>query len=293
MTVYEADRVRVYVRSLVPDQPIKDAVELALRGEGYATERQAEESGRRWVHAFQLGMLAEFMATDFDERGGPQGGFHPLMLDAMSSQFPGHRMYADEPGLLVIPAEPAPMFSRVRAEGTAVKNAAGIVHQTRLVHAANTILDARSLLACEMYSGSQFMPGEDSRFLMLMIAVEALIEPDLRPRNELRAIDGVLNHFESRELDSLRQTIEGLRTESIGSAGRRLAATLGDRQYDGRPAKRFFTDNYRARSALVHGNLDRPSIGTIRSLLGPLEHFVRDLVFLRNGLPLPEPLPPN
>ena len=83
---------------------------------------------------------------------------------------------------------------------------------------------------------------------------------------------------------SLSQTIAGLKKESINSAGKRLVATLGDRKYAGKSPKRFFRDCYDARSNLVHGNLGRPSVETIQGLLGPLEHFVRDLVLERNGL---------
>lgn len=284
----ETGGVRVFLRSLTAGQLVNDANELAMRGEGYATEAQAAAEGKRWVGALVLGMISEFVGTDFGERS-PTGWMSPAGLELVSAANPGVRAYNDIAGLQVLSQSPQPVFSRVQATAIAGKNGDAIAAHVREAFSQHAEPDERSLLACEMYAASHFMPSEDSRFLMLMIAVEALIEAGTRSAAQVEAIDGLVEHLASLSLSeeerrSLTQTIAGLKTESINSAGKRLAATLGDRKYAGKSPKRFFRDCYDARSDLVHGNLGRPGAETIRGLVGPLEHFVRDLVLERNGL---------
>lgn len=289
LVLEEDGGTRVYLRSIVPDQPVDQAVELALRGEGYSSETVAAEEGARWVDALQLGMIAEFMAVDFDERRGPRGALGQASLDQINGVNPDVRLDSDRPGLVVAPEHPAPLFIRVRGEGIAGKNAEAIATKVKLAYRRNQRADDRSLLACEMYAASHAMPLEDPRFLMLMVAVEALIERGARGAAQLEAIDALVASLDEvgmpkDEETSFRQTLLSLRTESISRAGQRLARSLDGRQYGGLPPVSFFKRCYDYRSALVHGHVRRPAMEEIRALLSPLEHFVRDLVLLRNGL---------
>lgn len=284
----ETDGVRVFLRSLTAGQLVNDANELAMRGEGYSTEAQAAAEGKRWIGALILGMISELVGTEFGVRS-PTGWWSPAGLDMISAAHPGVRAYNDLAGLQVLPQSPPPVFSRVQATAIGGKNGDIIAAHVREAFSQHAEPDERSLLACEMYAASHFMPYQDLRFLMLMIAVEALIEAGTRSAAQVAAIDGLIEHLASLSLSeeerrSLTQTIAQLKTESINSAGKRLVATLGDRKYADKSPKRFFQDCYKARSDLVHGNLGRPAAETIRGLVGPLEHFVRDLVLKRNGL---------
>lgn len=288
LVLNETGGVRVFLRSLTAGQLVSDAEELALRGEGYATDAQAVTEGNRWIGALILGMISEFVGIDFGNRS-PAGWFSPAGLELFSASNPDLRPYNDIAGLLVAPQSPEPVFIRVQASAIAGKNGDAIAAHIREAFSQQVGPDERSLLACEMYAASHLMPSEDSRFLMLMIAVEALIEAGTRPPAQVQAIDALAGHVAALELSeeergSLRQTLAGLKTESINSAGKRLAATLGDGKYGGKPPKPFFVDCYGVRSSLVHGNLGRANAETIRGLIGPLEHLVRDLVLKRNGL---------
>jgi hypothetical protein len=286
----ETDGVRVFLRSLTPGQLVSDADEMAMRGEGYATEAQAAAEGKRWVDALVLGMISDLVGIEFGERS-QTGGYSPAGLELISAANPGLRPYNDIAGLQVVSESPPPVFARVQATAIGAKNGDAIAAQVREAFSQHAEPDERSLLACEMYAASHFMPSEDSRFLMLMIAVEALIEAGTRSAAQVEAIDGLVEHLASLSLSeeerrSLTQTIAGLKTESINFAGKRLAATLGDRKYANKSPKRFFRDCYDARSDLVHGNLGRPGTETIRGLVGPLAHFVRDLILERTGFQL-------
>lgn len=280
--------VRVCLKSLTPGQLVKDAEELALRGEGYSSEAQAADDGKRWVGALVLGTISEFVGIDFGQRD-PMGWLSPTGLELASAMTPGARAYNDDPGLMVVPQSPPPVFHRNQATAIAGKNGAALAGNVRHAFIQRAEPDAQSLLACEMYGASQLMPSGDSRFLMLMIAVEAMIEAGNRSTAQVQAIDQLIERLDSLPFGEddrrvLKQTIGGLKRESINSAGKRLAASLGDRTYAGKSPKAFFADCYTARSNLVHGNLGRPDSATIRELTGHLERFVRDLVLMHNGL---------
>jgi len=289
LVLNETGGVRVFLKSLTQGQLVNEAHELTMHGEGYATENEAAAEGERWVGALALGTISEFVGIEFGKRS-PTGWMSPSILELASAANPEECVYYhDAAGLQVLSQRPHPIFIRVQAAGIAGKNGEAIAAQVREAFSQHAGPDERSLLACEMYAASRFMPSQDSRFLMLMIAVEALIEAGTRPAAQVEAINEVRKHLDSislsdEEKQSLSQTIAGLKKESINSAGKRLVATLGDRKYAGKSPKRFFRDCYDARSNLVHGNLGRPSVETIQGLLGPLEHFVRDLVLERNGL---------
>lgn len=152
-------------------------------------------------------------------------------------------------------------------------------------YAADKRLDENGLLAFEMYSASADMPDQnpDARFLMLMIAVESLIEQGRKPTAQVDALASLNEHLKTLGLgkadsEVLRQALKSLEDESIGAAGRRLADSLGVRVYGGLTPRKFFTKCYEARSNLVHGRTDRPSIEEVGALIGPLPSFVRDLI---------------
>lgn len=288
LVLSETGGVRVFLKSVDADQLVNDAAELVMRGQGYATESHAAIEGKRWVDALVIGTITEFIGAEFGERS-PTGWLSPAGLELFSAAYPGSRVYNDSPGLHILPQSPQPIFSRIEANAIAGKNGDAIAAHVREAFNRSAELDEPSLLACEMYAASQFMPSDDSRFLMLMIAVEALIEANNGPTVQLEAIDELIKHLDGLSLSdderrSLTQTIAGLKRESINSAGKRLSGTLDGRTYAGKSPKRFFRDCYELRSALVHGNLGRPRPETIQQLIGPLGHFVRDLVLNRNDL---------
>jgi hypothetical protein len=75
-------------------------------------------------------------------------------------------------------------------------------------------------------------------------------------------------------------TLEWLKEESIGQAGRRLAAQLGERRYmDGNETPvQFFTRCYTLSSNLVHGHVPRPAESDVGSRAASLEVFVGHLI---------------
>lgn len=291
LVLHDSLGVKVYLKPLVAGQLVEDAEELVMLGNGYPTEEMARTEGERWVEALSVGMVAHLVAADFEERRGSGGGLYQFGLDAATAQIAGVKVYNDSRGLIVVPEDPVPAFASVGGKAFGGTNGELIAQIVRRAYTEGVRPDERTLLACEMFSASHFMPFQDSQFLMLMVAVEALIERGPRPADQLGAIDDLVTHVARLSLsadaaNSLRQTLANLRTESINVAGKRLARSLGERRYMDRLPAGFFLECYEVRSALVHGNLDRPGIELVRGFIGPLQHFVRDLVLVRSGLNL-------
>lgn len=138
-------------------------------------------------------------------------------------------------------------------------------------------------IAYDLSSASFFARDPDARFVLLMMACEALLEP--KPRNELvrRCVDDLISLTQTAGLpandtQSIIGSLRWLYTESIGQAGRRLASGLIPREYMGKHPVHFFTECYALRSALVHGHAERPKAGEVGSHAASLEVFLQDLL---------------
>ena len=137
--------------------------------------------------------------------------------------------------------------------------------------------------AFDLYSASFSENSADARFLLLMMAAEVLIDQEERPEDarahvarliaETRASD-----LPSNQVDSFVGFPEWLRVESVGHAGRRLASSLGKREYMDETPTRFFMRCYEMRSQLIHGHYPRPDFGEVGTRAANLEGFVGDLL---------------
>jgi hypothetical protein len=150
---------------------------------------------------------------------------------------------------------------------------------------SDVVLSARERNALEAFNASFFYPGADPRFLLLMTAIEALLDP--RPRSPeaiahveqlIGATDGN-DKLSAGEKASMLGALGWLRKESIRQAGRRVvAARVGAAEYDGLSAVKFFSHCYDVRSRLVHGLDPFPAWDEVNLINGPLERFVSDLI---------------
>jgi hypothetical protein len=144
-------------------------------------------------------------------------------------------------------------------------------------------LDDRGRLAYDLYSASFFQPAVDARFMMLAMALETTIEQNDRSEEVQEEIDALIaaakdSSLEPRSAASLIGGLKDLKRESVGEAGRRVAAMLGERIYLDRPAVKFFTYCYALRSQLAHGGYPRPSRNEVDLAAAQLERFVGDLL---------------
>jgi len=205
------------------------------------------------------------------------------MLEAQS----GHRVLNDEAGVTVYETDPTTRFASANATAVRGISSQHFVETFRKTVSSSRTLTDRARVSIDLFNASFFEPAEDMRLVVLVIAVEALL--DLAPRSpEATAlVDGFIAAVREAPLPpsdqaSLKGALCWLRRESIRGAGRRLAMEhLGKRTYEGRAAPEFFAHCYDLRSELVHGGDIRKARQRAGAAVAQLEVFTADLIFAK------------
>jgi hypothetical protein len=268
---------------------LQDDERWALVGEGYKSERDAREAGSRIQDILVLTLAKLRIGANFGNRAPIHGQyikseFTPDGLRQIQQLFKEERYLNDAPGLTVYFSDPKPKF---------IAYAPQMVIGPNPDHVTNTFLSGlkrgrpltgRERVAFDLFFASFFQSSADVRFLLLVMAVEALIEPQLKSQEALAYIDDFIQQIKSSgiaepEKSSLiGQLHDYVRHVSIGQGGKRLAEhILGDALYGDKPAPAFFSYCYGLRSDLVHGNTS-PPLEEISRIGASLEDFVADLL---------------
>jgi hypothetical protein len=274
--------VSVSLRNKTSDQPLKEAQHFVLFGMGFATEAAAKSAGEAYELVLMVALARVRVGADFGYRAA-KGSFTSEGLKWLEQQ-PNERILNDVHGLMVYTADPKPRFALAKANVLRGASKEAFLHAFKAAEIAEPRISDRDRLAFSLFNASFFQPTADSRFLLLVMSVEALIE--LAPRSAesqshvkslIATTKAALIPTEERE--SMLGAIRWLSKESINQAGRRLVtARLGVRQYEGRTASDFFSHVYQMRSNLVHGNLPYPTFEMVGAAAAPLEVFVSELL---------------
>ncbi len=286
---------RVWLASADPDEALRDALRIVIRGEGFDTEASAHAAGERWRDVVCRALARLHLGGDFGERRA-----YSQLTEAgeqwLAAEF-GHPVKSNIPGVTVFLFDPALRF--VGSSADACRRPSPEQSAAVFVAAAESFspFSPAERLSFDLYSGSFFQPSADARLLMLTMAIETLLV--LQPRSVaaqahvqmLIAATDVAD-LTSPERDSLKRSLSWLIDESIGQAGRRLARTLEPRRYAGFTPSAFFTKCYEMRSALVHGRVPRPARAEVDSLAAPLEVFVGHLLSGALLNEFPDSVPP-
>lgn len=273
----------LFLRSAIHKTSIKEADHLVLAGEGLRSEEAASEAGQRFEEAFMIALAKGRIGADFGDRA-PKSFFTEHGLRGF---FPsGERPTLNNiHGLMVYPSEPKPQFAALPPP-TLMTGITVETFQAEFGAAAerNRKLTDRERIAFVLFNSSFFQPGADARFLLLTMAIEALIEPAQKSSEAMQLVDGFIEQtkksaVQRSEKESLIGSLKWLRDESISKAGQRLVREkLGDKCYEGRSAPDYFADIYSIRSKLVHGKRPFPTFQEINAKAAPLEVFVSDLL---------------
>jgi hypothetical protein len=264
-------------------EKIDGAKNLLLIGRGYGSQPAAEEAGRKWRGLFERSAALMQLGADFGDRvrGGGLGGEYQQQLEAET----GRPIIDNNYGLQVFKESPWPMFVAMSAGLSTGAPTDILTTATEVGRQIGLTTSDRESLAYDLYAASFFQKGPDARYLMLMTALEALIEPQPRPTSSIEHVERLIkltceSELHEPEIRSMVGTLEWLKEESIGQAGRRLVAQLGERRYmDGNESPvQFFTRCYALRSSLVHGHVPRPAESDVGSRAANLEVFVAHLI---------------
>jgi hypothetical protein len=276
--LHEAVDVVVKLRA-VGSSTIGDSKWLALYGERYSSEDEAASAGNHWRDAFERALAAFRVAADFGERN-TDGWLHPRML-AIASEASGGPVLNDVHGLMVIPADQNVSLFRGSASGFATQSVEAL--RLTLASGLNRRRHAQQRLAFDLYSAGLMAQSVDAKFLLLIAAVESLMTEFNRAAEVQILVDALVLKVTQATIDAvekerLTSAVSRLKVASFGQQGTQLALSLGDREYAGDSAVKFFKRCYRIRGRVTHGSATRPSQEDLTAITGGLTQFVGDLL---------------
>jgi hypothetical protein len=265
-----------------PDGTILKATQLALTGDGYSSEEEAQRAGEKYQSALMVALARHRVGADFGLRA-PKGLITNYGLAMLQEQL-GRRVLNSVHGVMVYTTQPKPRFALVNASPVRGVDPERFRAAFSAAVAAKPELSERETVAFSLFNASFFRQSADSRFLLLMMAIEALL--DVRPRSDAARVhvESLIAQTEAAALSaseraSMLGALRWLANESISQAGRHLSVErLGERVYKDLPSRKFFTYCYGLRSALVHGSIPYPEFDEVANTVGQLEVFVADLL---------------
>jgi hypothetical protein len=278
ITIVESEKNKITLRSHKADISIKDTTQLVLRGEGYDTVEEAQAAGDIYRDRLTLTFSKLRFPADFGDRAA-KGFWTKYGLEMLKDES-GSTVLNDIHGLQVYDSNLNPKFSTVNANAFITKSKETTLEALSAAFSTNASIHEKKRLAFELFSASSFTHYADARFMLLMMALETLIEQSERVTEDQDLICQLINSVKISNISNKASLLSGLnnmRTESIGSAGRRLANNLKDNYMDKPPAI-FFTLCYNLRSKLVHGHIPRPTFEEVGGVCAALETFVADLI---------------
>lgn len=266
------------------DEPIRDAGEWVVVGKGWRTEADALDAGAQCLDALTRTLAALRIGADFGSRA-PSGGFFKAGLEMLGGG-QDRPVLNDVHGVMGYKSEPRPRLARF-GPITPLRGVPPDRFERAFSQAIAEFepLSDMERVSAELFGASYFQDSADTRFLLLMMAVEALIELRQRPAESLEHVERLISltkesaKLADSERASLLGTLDWMRNQSIRQAGRELARSrLAGREYSKRSPSTFFTECYDVRSRLVHGSVSLPTPKETGSLTAPLELFVSDLL---------------
>ena len=272
----------VTLKTLDKDTPIDKSTDLILIGEGFASVDEAAARGAEYRDVLRRAMARSRVGSDFGMRE-PKAVMTSAGL-ALLQHGSDRPVLHDEPGVAVFPAPPWPKFSKVTIKtvrGAFVPRFLGYFSKGL---AADARMTNREDIAFQLFHGSYFQEEADVRLILLVSAMEALIERADRTGGIPKHVDvleGVTRAaaLSDDERAAVMRMLDEMRRESIIAAGKKLIRDrLPEKVYDGQTAVRVFVDCYDLRSAVVHAAQPFPSWSDVSAAVGKCELLVGDLL---------------
>ena len=263
-------------------QSIASARWLVLTGRPYISHEEAWEAGVRARNALMECSIRTAFPVDLG-KDKATGGFSKYVKDKMQAKF-DVQIENDVHGLLVYDESRSTKFARAHASATVVSSAQRILKAFEEAYATGHILTDKQQVAFELLASTGFELSPRSRFLALVMAIEALLEPAPREDAALEHVQSLLlqtrdSILTPEERDSLEGSLRWLLKESITKTGKKLAThLLGKNEYAGKDPASFFAHCYTLRSELVHSGRTNAESTDISAINADLRRFVADLL---------------
>lgn len=264
--------------------------DLALIGDGYPSKEQAFAAGEQWLGWVAFGLIDCLVGMNVNDYVVAPSmplldHLNESLLDEAKAQFPNELLQADLPGLSVhLTKTPLKLYA-ITNEVAVQRDAQTVVDRILKARSAELVLDAKLRRASAAFSLALALPTVESRFVMLITAIEVLLERGERPA-ATRALVSDLNllldasDLDSSERQSVAAALNELNVISIGKAGRNLATRLGSNVYMDMTATKFWGHAYALRSRMSHGDLSTELTADVRLACEATIYFFRDLILL-------------
>lgn len=140
----------------------------------------AHEAARRWRAVLQVAFATAQIGADFGRRVLNSSDSSPG-LEQLTAQT-GQRYIRDRLGPIVFATEPRPIFRDLSATGVAGRFEDHVLDALAVAAAQRVEADEKTRLAYDLFGASFSVDEPDARLMLLMMAVETLIDP--KPRAE-------------------------------------------------------------------------------------------------------------
>jgi hypothetical protein len=258
--------------------PIKDHARAAVLGGPYASEDQARDAAEKSKRALLYWVVEQRLGIDFGD--GKQRSVVTNEYLALLQKQHGHPFRNDTHGIDVYEHVEKLKFVSSNAKPTVGKSPPNLIVTFQREYLNSRRLTEKQVLASEIYASSFFDVSARSRFVTLVTAVEALLEPLERSDGVQALVEELKAMTKQSKVDeptrkSIIGSLERLRHQSIGQSGRTLAHCLvPDELFDGQSSADFFTRCYELRSQILHqGTIEDKSVDMLH-LANVMEDFV-------------------
>jgi hypothetical protein len=181
---------------------IEEADQVALIGKAFATEEAALEAGERWRIRLERTFACLGIGADFGDRA-PVGGMTEAGLRVMQ-EASGLTFMNDVHGLMTFDADQQIVFLRGSAHGRALPTVEVFERALEATSAAPEMSE-RERLSFDLFNASQVVAeSPEARFVMLVMAVEALIETQTRDERFCGHIDQLIEITRDASLDPVQ-----------------------------------------------------------------------------------------
>ena len=271
---------RIRMRSGAIGTPIKDHAQVAVLGGPFASENQARDAAEKTKRALLCWAIEQRLGIDFGSR--KQRSMATNAYLAMLEKQHGHPFRNDIHGIDVYEHVEKLKFVSVNGKATVGKYPPRFIDTFQREYLNSRQLTEKEVLASEIYASSFFDVSPRSRFITLVTAVEALLEPPKRSHKVEALVEELKAKTQKSKIDewkSILGDLEKLKRQSIGQAGRMLADRLIPNEFfDGQSSADYFRRCYALRSQILHHGTIEDDSEDIWHLANTMEDFVHRLL---------------
>jgi len=262
--------------------PIEANDRFSISGRGFLSEHEAQRAASAVRHALLLYATRKQRGIDLGQDSLKAFAISPYGKELLASSLGASAIMEDHLGITVFPSEPKPTFVRMNMSSLVSTPVSHLIGELTDTIGCYFFATTKAEIAAELYSLSHFTGRAVARFLILFIALEALIELHPRSSEAQAHVDSLIactraSQLAQPEKDAICSTLSFQKAESIATGGRRLANCLStDATYDSLSPPDFFAKIYGVRNGLVHkGQFDSTSMHV---LVGEVDRFVADVI---------------